>query len=213
MTIGIFKLNIDNFLYHFSLILIVHQKSAFPQTSRVSVRKLTSIGKHIRQHIRYLSKATAIQLRKQSAHVYSHCLRIKCVSSVISATSYKYSPEYRSERIRTWHLAIREVEELGGVNPFGERPLQPEERMSVLDRALLKAFARRTPDEAGILEDPNTTPPADMWKLTNSPENAPDKAEKVDITFTKGVPTKVTVASTPGKAGHYQLSTSQTTAL
>ncbi|KAE9406276.1 argininosuccinate synthetase [Gymnopus androsaceus JB14] len=27
--------------------------------------------------------------------------------------------------------------------------------------------------EAGILEDPNTTPPADMWKLTTSPENAP----------------------------------------
>ena len=31
--------------------------------------------------------------------------------------------------------------------------------------------------EAGILEDPNTTPPDDMWKLTTAPENAPDAPE------------------------------------
>ncbi|CAO1627044.1 unnamed protein product [Jaminaea pallidilutea] len=47
--------------------------------------------------------------------------------------------------------------------------------------------------EAGILEDPNTTPPDDMWKLTNSPETAPEKPEHIAITFTKGIPTKVSV--------------------
>ncbi|BEJ12970.1 hypothetical protein CspHIS471_0301440 [Cutaneotrichosporon sp. HIS471] len=46
--------------------------------------------------------------------------------------------------------------------------------------------------EAGILEDPNTTPPDDMWKLTTSPQKAPDVPELVQIEFTKGLPTKVT---------------------
>ncbi|GMK57944.1 hypothetical protein CspeluHIS016_0407780 [Cutaneotrichosporon spelunceum] len=46
--------------------------------------------------------------------------------------------------------------------------------------------------EAGILEDPNVTPPDDMWKLTTSPQKAPDTPELVEIEFTKGLPTKVT---------------------
>ncbi|KZS94635.1 argininosuccinate synthetase [Sistotremastrum niveocremeum HHB9708] len=45
--------------------------------------------------------------------------------------------------------------------------------------------------EAGILEDPNTTPPADMWKLTNSPENAPTTPEQISIEFKQGLPVKV----------------------
>jgi argininosuccinate synthase len=40
--------------------------------------------------------------------------------------------------------------------------------------------------EGGILEDPWQEPDDDMWLWTNSPENAPDKAEYIDITFTKG---------------------------
>ncbi|KAJ6485765.1 argininosuccinate synthetase [Mycena sanguinolenta] len=47
--------------------------------------------------------------------------------------------------------------------------------------------------EAGILEDPNTTPPADMWKLTTAPEEAPETPERLTIEFTAGLPTKVTV--------------------
>jgi argininosuccinate synthase len=45
--------------------------------------------------------------------------------------------------------------------------------------------------EAGILEDPNVTPPADMWKLTVDPEKAPDTPERITITFEKGIPVKV----------------------
>ncbi|KAF9266762.1 argininosuccinate synthetase [Marasmius fiardii PR-910] len=48
--------------------------------------------------------------------------------------------------------------------------------------------------EAGILEDPNTTPPADMWKLTTSPEEAPQTAERLTIEFKAGLPVKVVVA-------------------
>ena len=45
--------------------------------------------------------------------------------------------------------------------------------------------------EAGILEDPDTTPPDDMWKLTRSPEKAPSDPEHISIEFTRGTPTKV----------------------
>ncbi|KAJ4479633.1 putative argininosuccinate synthase [Lentinula edodes] len=47
--------------------------------------------------------------------------------------------------------------------------------------------------EAGILEDPNTTPPVDMWKLTTSPENAPQTPEQITIEFKAGLPVKVIV--------------------
>lgn len=46
--------------------------------------------------------------------------------------------------------------------------------------------------EAGILEDPDTTPPKDMWKLTIDPLDAPDVIEKIDIEFHKGLPSKLT---------------------
>lgn len=45
--------------------------------------------------------------------------------------------------------------------------------------------------EAGILEDPNVTPPKDMWQLTVDPTDAPDTVEEFAITFEKGVPVKL----------------------
>lgn len=45
--------------------------------------------------------------------------------------------------------------------------------------------------EAGILEDPNTTPPKDMWKLIVDPLNAPDQPQDITIDFQKGLPVKV----------------------
>ncbi|RXW21375.1 hypothetical protein EST38_g4470 [Candolleomyces aberdarensis] len=47
--------------------------------------------------------------------------------------------------------------------------------------------------EAGILEDPNITPPADMWKLTTAPEDAPQDPERIAIEFKTGLPTKLVV--------------------
>lgn len=40
--------------------------------------------------------------------------------------------------------------------------------------------------ESGILEDPWVEPPADMFRLSVSPEKAPDKAEYVELEFEKG---------------------------
>ena len=45
--------------------------------------------------------------------------------------------------------------------------------------------------EAGILEDPNITPPEDMWKLTVDPAKAPDAPEDFTLTFKEGLPVKL----------------------
>lgn len=46
--------------------------------------------------------------------------------------------------------------------------------------------------ESGILENPATHSPERLWQMTVSPENAPDKAEIIEIDFKAGVPVKVT---------------------
>lgn len=45
--------------------------------------------------------------------------------------------------------------------------------------------------EGGILEDPWMEPPADMFRMTTSPEKAPDTPEYVEISFEQGNPTAV----------------------
>lgn len=45
--------------------------------------------------------------------------------------------------------------------------------------------------EGGILEDPWAAPPEDMFKLSVSPERAPNKSEIVEIEFKDGTPIKV----------------------
>lgn len=53
--------------------------------------------------------------------------------------------------------------------------------------------------EAGILEDPATCPPADMWKLTANPEDAPTEPDRITIEFKTGLPVKVVVKSQQDK--------------
>ncbi len=45
--------------------------------------------------------------------------------------------------------------------------------------------------EGGILEDPWAPPPEDIYTITVSPKDAPDRAEEIDITFEKGDPTAI----------------------
>ncbi|MBU0475021.1 MAG: argininosuccinate synthase [Bacteroidetes bacterium] len=42
--------------------------------------------------------------------------------------------------------------------------------------------------ECGVLEDPTVAPPADAYQITTDPKNAPDEAETITISFTKGIP-------------------------
>ncbi len=51
--------------------------------------------------------------------------------------------------------------------------------------------------EGGILEDPANEPEESMFQLTVSPENAPDEAEIVEITFERGVPVAVNGVQLP----------------
>ncbi|KAG5993389.1 hypothetical protein E4U52_001997 [Claviceps spartinae] len=44
---------------------------------------------------------------------------------------------------------------------------------------------------AGMLEDPNVTPPEDMWTRTVSPLKAPDTPLNITVHFEKGLPVKV----------------------
>jgi len=45
--------------------------------------------------------------------------------------------------------------------------------------------------EGGVLEDPAQSPPADLFMLSQSPEQAPDTPEEVTITFEQGTPVAV----------------------
>ena len=45
--------------------------------------------------------------------------------------------------------------------------------------------------EAGILENPDSSPPESMFELTVSPQRAPDKVTKIEIEFLHGIPVKL----------------------
>lgn len=45
--------------------------------------------------------------------------------------------------------------------------------------------------EAGILEDPDHTPPKELWTQTVDPVDAPDAPLDFDIYFERGIPVKV----------------------
>lgn len=45
--------------------------------------------------------------------------------------------------------------------------------------------------ECGVLENPETEPPSDVFEWTNAPENAPNSPEYVTIEFEKGIPVAV----------------------
>jgi argininosuccinate synthase len=45
--------------------------------------------------------------------------------------------------------------------------------------------------EGGVLEDPNTVPPKDLFMLTSDPTQAPDDPEDVIIGFNQGIPSSV----------------------
>ncbi len=45
--------------------------------------------------------------------------------------------------------------------------------------------------EAGVLEDPFFRPPKEVFSKTVAPEDAPDKATNINVTFEKGIPVKV----------------------
>ena len=45
--------------------------------------------------------------------------------------------------------------------------------------------------EGGLLEQPDQTPPDDMWMMTKDPLTAPDEPTDITISFEKGIPIKL----------------------
>ena len=47
--------------------------------------------------------------------------------------------------------------------------------------------------EAGILEDPATTPPDRMWLMTTDPIEAPNSPEVIEICYKNGIPSSTSI--------------------
>jgi argininosuccinate synthase len=45
--------------------------------------------------------------------------------------------------------------------------------------------------ESGILEDPNCSPPDDIYQMTSNPESWPNKSDLIKIEFLYGIPVRV----------------------
>ena len=86
---------------------------------------------------------------------------------------------------REWELRSREDE------------IEYARRMEIPVTATLEKIYSRDRNllhlshEGGPLEDPWTEPPADMYELTRSPEDAPDRPVEVMVSFEQGTPTAV----------------------
>jgi argininosuccinate synthase len=60
--------------------------------------------------------------------------------------------------------------------------------------------------EAGILEDPDISPPTDMWKWTADPIlSAANEPEDVTIDFERGIPVKISSSSIGTKTNATEL--------
>ena len=93
--------------------------------------------------------------------------------------------------VREWDLKSREAEvEYAKQNDVPLPP--PKVTQYSYDRNLWGVSI-----ECGVLEDPWEAPPDDAYVMTVPAEEAPDKAETVEIGFEKGVPTSVNGKEVP----------------
>ncbi len=84
--------------------------------------------------------------------------------------------------VREWDLKTR-AEEMDYAKEHGvEVPTTKASPYSIDDNLWGRAI------ECGVLEDPWNEPPEDIYTMTVSPQDAPDKPEYVDIQFSRGVP-------------------------
>ncbi len=84
--------------------------------------------------------------------------------------------------VREWPFKTR-PEEIEWAHEHGvEVPVTNAKPYSIDDNLWGRAI------ECGVLEDPMNEPPTDIYTMTDSPENAPDKAEYVEIEFKAGIP-------------------------
>ncbi|NGM16512.1 argininosuccinate synthase [Eggerthellaceae bacterium zg-893] len=84
--------------------------------------------------------------------------------------------------VREWDFNTR-PEEMAWAQAHGvEVPTTKASPYSIDDNLWGRAI------ECGVLEDPWCEPPADIYTMTQAPEEAPDQPQYVEITFGRGVP-------------------------
>lgn len=86
---------------------------------------------------------------------------------------------------RVWHLTSRQSL-IDYAKEHGIQVAATQEKPFSVDRNILHVSY-----EGGILEDPWQSPPQEMFTMTVSPLEAPDKPEVVEVTFEKGDPVAV----------------------
>ena len=84
--------------------------------------------------------------------------------------------------VREWPFKTRPEEIEWAAEHGVEVPVTNAKPYSIDDNLWGRAI------ECGVLEDPMNEPPEDIYTMTDSPENAPDKPEYVDIEFNAGIP-------------------------
>lgn len=87
--------------------------------------------------------------------------------------------------VREWDLGMR-PDEIAYAQKHGVPVAQSIEKPYSIDDNL---WGRAI--EAGVLEDPWSEPPSDIWTMTVDPVDAPDVPTYVEIGFTSGVPTSL----------------------
>lgn len=87
--------------------------------------------------------------------------------------------------LREWDMRSRE-EEIEYAQKYGIDVPVTKEKPYSLD---LNIWGQSI--ECGVLEDPWKEPPADAYVITQAPEEAPDKAKYIEITFEQGTPVAV----------------------
>ena len=87
--------------------------------------------------------------------------------------------------IREWELGSRQ-EEIEYAKRHGIPLSVTKESPYSIDRNLWGASI-----ECGVLEDPWSEPPEDVYQMTVSPENAPDNSTYLEIYFKDGIPKRI----------------------
>uniref|UniRef100_A0A672ISH8 Argininosuccinate synthase n=1 Tax=Salarias fasciatus TaxID=181472 RepID=A0A672ISH8_SALFA len=139
-----------------------------------------------------ISRSLVDVARREKAHFISHGATGKGNDQVrFELTSYALYPEVKI--IAPWRipefynrfkgrLDLMEYAEKHGI-PV---PVTPKAPWS-MDANLMHISY-----ESGILEDPKSHAPVDLYLMTKNPEEAPNAPDVLEITFRKGVPVKVT---------------------
>ncbi len=87
--------------------------------------------------------------------------------------------------VREWELTDRDSEMDWAKEHGLEVPTTNDKPYSIDDNLWGRAI------ECGVLEDPWNEPPEDIWEITTSPENAPDKPTYIELGFKSGVPCSI----------------------